>query len=223
MPLKRKLKTEQPPMEGDGILNIASSLWSPSTAEPPKLKKFLADHGDETITKMFVRREPLSTLLNILLSVLSWGEINRKIYYSNYDELYHLSLYIELSNQTRFAIEKNSRINIIENPPANDFIEIIPVRLVRQITLNELIENTKQQMGATFYPYNPIDNNCQVFVTNILKANRLLVPITNQFINQNVRQIFNTSLLLTKFMNWVIYADYMKDVIIQGGDIIEEK
>jgi hypothetical protein len=221
MPRKRKLKTEQPPMEGDGILNIASSLWSPSTAEPPKMKQFLADHGDETITKMFVRREPLSTLLNILLSVLSWFEINRKLYNSPYDELYHLSLYIELSNQTRFAIEKNSRINIIENPPANDFIEIIPVRLVRQINLNELIENTKQQMGATFYPYNPIDNNCQVFVTNILKANRLLVPITNQFINQDVRQIFNTSPILKRIMDWVIYAGFVKEVVVQGGDIIE--
>ena len=131
MPRKRKLKTE-PQMEGDGIYDIASSLWSPSTAEPPKMKQFLADHGDEIITKMFVRRQPLSTLLNILLSVLSWGEVNRKIYNSAYDELYHLSLYIETNAKTRFIIEKNSRINIIENPSANDFIEIIPVRLVRQ-------------------------------------------------------------------------------------------
>lgn len=219
MPRKRKLKTEQPQMEGDGILNIASSLWSPATAEPPKMKQFLADHGDEVIKKMFVRREPLSTLLNILLSVLSWGEINRKIYNSAYDELYHLSLYIETNSGTRFVIEKNERINIIENPSANDFIEIIPVRLVRQITVNELIENTKQQMGATFYPYNAIDNNCQVFVTNILKANRLLVPITNQFINQNISQIFNTSPVLKRIMEWVIYMGFVKDVVVQGGDI----
>lgn len=219
MPRKRKLKTD-PQMEGDGLYDIASSLWSPSTAEPPKMKQFLADHGDETITKMFVRREPLSTLLNILLSVLSWGEINRKLYYSNYDELYHLSLYIETNAGTRFAIEKNERINIIENPSANDFIEIIPVRLVRQITINELIQNTKQQMGATFYPYNPIDNNCQVFVTNILKANRLLVPITNQFINQDVNQIFNTSPILKRIMDWIIYMGFVKDVIVQGGELV---
>jgi hypothetical protein len=219
MPRKRKLKTE-PQMEGDGIYDIASSLWSPSTAEPPKMKQFLADHGDEIITKMFVRRQPLSTLLNILLSVLSWGEINRKLYNSAYDELYHLSLYIELSNQTRFIIEKNERINIIENPPANDFIEIIPVRLVRQITVNELIENTKQLMGDKFYPYNPIENNCQVFVTNILRANKLLVPITNQFINQDVNQIFNTSPILKRIMDWVIYMGFVKDVVVQGGELV---
>lgn len=218
--LERLQEAEQPQMEGDGLLNIASSLWSPATAEPPKMKQFLEDHGEETITKMFVRREPLSTLLNILLTVLSWGEINRKIYNSAYDELYHLSLYIETNSGTRFVIEKNERINIIENPSANDFIEIIPVRLVRQITVNELIENTKQQMGATFYPYNAIDNNCQVFVTNILKANRLLVPITNQFINQDVKQIFNTSPVLKRIMDWVIYMGFVKEVVVQGGKLV---
>jgi hypothetical protein len=74
-------------------------------------------------------------------------------------------------------------------------------------------------MGDKFYPYNPIYNNCQVFVTNILKANRLLVPITNQFINQDVSQIFNTSLILKRIMDWVIYAGFVGDVVIQGGNI----
>lgn len=219
MPRKQKLKTE-PQMEGDGLYDIASSLWSPATSEPPKMKQFLADHGEEVIKKMFVRREPLSTLLNILLSVLSWGELNRKIYNSAYDELYHLSLYIETNAETRFVIEKNSRINIIENPSANNFIEIIPVRLVRQIKINELIENTKQQMGATFYPYNAIDNNCQVFVTSILRANRLLVPITNQFINQDVKQIFNTSPVLKRIIDYVIYIGFSTSVLISGGDLV---
>jgi hypothetical protein len=219
--LQRLTENEQHPIYGKGILNIASSLWNSSTAEPPKMKEFLAEHGDETITKMFVRREPLSTLLNILLSVLSWGEINRKIYYSNYDELYHLSLFIQTDKGTTFIIEKNERINIIQPPTSNDFIEIIAVRLVRQITLNELIKNTKQQMGDKFYPYNPIDNNCQVFVTNILKANRLLIPITNQFINQNVNEIFNTSPILKRIMDWVIYAGFVKQVVVQGGNIID--
>jgi hypothetical protein len=210
---------EVPQMEGEGILNIASSLWNPATAEPPQMKRFLEQHGNEVIKKMFVRREPLSFLINILLSVLSWGEINRKINNSPYDELYHLSLYIETDAGTTFVIEKNQRINIIENPESNPFIEIIPVRLVKPITVNELIDNTKQLMGDKFYPYNPIYNNCQVFVTNILKANRLLVPITNQFINQDVSQIFNTSLVLKRIMDYIIYIGYVGDVVFQGGNI----
>ena len=75
-------------------------------------------------------------------------------------------------------------------------------------------------MGARFYPYNAIDNNCQVFVTNILRANRLLVPITNQFINQDVKQIFNTSPILKRIMEWVIYMGFVKDVVVQGGELV---
>lgn len=220
--LERLEEAEQPQMEGDGLLNIASSLWSPSTAEPPQIRKFLQDHGSEIITKMFVRREPLSFLINSVLMLFSFGEVYRKIRASPYDELYHLSLYIETNAGTKFIFQKNERININEKITQNEYIETLPVRVIKQITVNELFENTKKLMGDKFYPYNAIYNNCQNFVTNVLKANNLLVPIASQFINQNVSQIFNsTPSLVKKIMEYVIYASYMTDVVIQGGDIEE--
>ena len=206
-------------MEGDGLYDIASSLWSPSTSEPPQLREFLKEHGGETITKIIVRRQPLSSLINNLIMWLSLGEITRKIRESPYDKLYHLSLYIETDNETKFVIEKNERINVIQPATSNEYAETIPVRIIRKITVNELIENTKQMMGGTFYPYNAINNNCQVFVSSVLKANKLLIPITSQFINQDVETIFNTSSVLKKIMEYVIYITYVKNVVIQGGDI----
>ena len=212
-------KFQQPQMEGDGLYDIASSLWSPSTSEPPQLREFLKEHGGETITKIIVRRQPLSSLINNLIMWLSLGEITRKIRESPYDKLYHLSLYIETDNETKFVIEKNERINVIQPATSNEYAETIPVRIIRKITVNELIENTKQMMGGTFYPYNAINNNCQVFVSSVLKANKLLIPITSQFINQDVETIFNTSSVLKKIMEYVIYITYVKNVVIQGGDI----
>jgi len=218
MPRKQKLKTE-PQMEGDGLYDIASSLWSPSTSEPPQLREFLKEHGGETITKIIVRRQPLSSLINNLIMWLSLGEITRKIRESPYDKLYHLSLYIETDNETKFVIEKNERITVIQPATSNEYAETIPVRIIRKITVNELIDNTKQMMGGTFYPYNAINNNCQVFVSSVLKANKLLIPITSQFINQDVETIFNTSSVLKKIMEYVIYITYVKNVVISGGDI----
>jgi hypothetical protein len=72
-------------------------------------------------------------------------------------------------------------------PDKND--EFLPVTLTKPITLNELLDRTVKQVGTKIFRYNAFDNNCQYFVTQVLRANGLLKPSAITFINQPVDQL----------------------------------
>ena len=209
-------------MEGEGIINIAQSLYDPINAQPPQIRRFLEEHGTESISDMQVRRIPLGTLINTFLSYLTWGAVKKEMEKYHYDKLYHLQLYIKTVEGTEVILEKNERINLLTNTKMNQFTEMMYVGFNKTITINDLLANTQKLMGPRFYPYNAVNNNCQVFISSVLTANEINTPELKQFVNQPVEQIFSkTSPILKKFVEYVIHLGYIKDVVIQGGELIE--
>lgn len=209
-------------MKGEGLYDIAQSLYDPVNAQPPMLKKLLEEHGTESISDLQVRRMPLGTLINTFLSYLTWGAVKREMDKYAYDQLYHLQLYVKTTEGTEFIIEKNERINILYNIKMNQFTEMQYVSFNKTITINDLINNTQKLMGPRFYPYNAVSNNCQAFVNSILNANEINTPALREFVNQPVQEIFSkTSPVLKKVVEYIIHLGYIKDVVIQGGELVE--
>lgn len=107
-----------------------------------------------------------------------------------YDELFHLFLVVTLENGIMLRIEKNATINIfiLSNSVSDDKIQIYKIN--KNLTLGNMLKNTENHMGTNkYYQYSAINNNCQMFLDNILKSNRMGRREVFQFINQDLSGI----------------------------------
>jgi hypothetical protein len=58
------------------------------------------------------------------------------------------------------------------------------------ITLNELLDKTKNTIGPkTYFDYNSFTNNCQFYIKYILEINGLLNNENKEFLFQDVKEI----------------------------------
>lgn len=154
---------------------------------PPKVRNLLNKVGNETITKMEIVRYPIK--LSKIFNLISLGRYQKFIEQNGFDKLFHLSLYLN----DKYILEKNEVINMeIDNPLSVNESESMSVNLSsKQITFNELLDKTKSYMGdKNFSNYDARKNNCQVFITSVLKSNGLLTDANKGFINQDVEKIF---------------------------------
>jgi hypothetical protein len=75
-------------------------------------------------------------------------------------------------------------------------------------------------MGSNFLPYNPMTNNCQVFILNVLKANGLLNTTYEQWIKQDTDALFEKDPFLLSLSNKLIDVGKITNIISQGGNLI---
>jgi hypothetical protein len=180
----------------------------------PKVKTILSTVGDDNIVSIKIARHPLPFLLEGALNVLSFGKFKEN---NPYDKLFHLSMIIQTSNHL-VSLEKNEVINMDINPSMKTHTETIDVLLITQnLSINELLKNTQQQMQDKFFPYNAHENNCQTFILNILTANYLDTPENIEFTKQNTEQLFHNLDYLRKIANTVTDVAGRFDVINEGG------
>ena len=158
---------------------------------PPSARKTLEHHGTEIIKSMYICRIPVISMVEKALNLISLGSLARSKNILEYDKLYHLFLFIITDKGTSIRIEKNEVINI---SPASKGHENnrdeIKIDINKEITLNELIENTQKFMGDKFLKYSASSNNCQLFINSILDANNLNNETIKNFVMQNTQELF---------------------------------
>ena len=151
---------------------------------PPSSRKLLEQVGNEKITSIRVDRSPISPT-RYLKYISYYREALKRL---DFDDTYHLVLVIN----DKYELQKNEVLNFskfVPRPKTESRNVVLPDGF--DLSINELIENTRKQMGMTnFSEYNVISNNCQKFVTSILKANDLLTDELDSFINQDVESLF---------------------------------
>jgi hypothetical protein len=153
---------------------------------PPSSRQLLERIRDEPITSMQVIRTPINSIVNTLLNVISLGQFKDALTKLGYDRAMHLTLFIN----NKYIFEKNEVINLAQSNPIKSNSETMNVNF-KPTTIGQLIEDTRKLMGdQLFTSYNAKTNNCQVFISSILKANGSLTPELNTFINQNAEDIF---------------------------------
>ena len=183
---------------GDGLLTRDPGVL------PPSVQKLLNKVGSETINKITVWRKPISvnqSLKNLGLKL-------------PYDNIFHLAVNLN----GKYNLEKNEYIKFVTGSPDGEKL-VIPV--AKPMTFDELFLKTKNRMGAEkFTEYEATNNNCQTFITNILKTLDSFTPEANKFINQDAEKIFKSlGGPFAKFLTGVaVKASQIVNKIQEGGE-----
>ena len=186
-------------------MNFINSLIHGRTDFSPKMKALLQNFGNMQIASIVICRTQLPSFLSLTGNLLNYGKFK-------YDKLFHLFLKIRLVNNTNLILEKNQNLNmdLFKHKPNMDTMSIeIPPNL----TINDMLEKTKEFMGDLFYRYKAEDNNCQFFVLNVLKANHILTKQEQDFIMQDVKYLFENK-YIRKITNTLTDSGGRKDVVM---------
>ena len=174
-------------------LKAVRDLTTPLTRQnafPPKVRAFIEQNKTCLVKSAYARRFPIYDVLEKVLNFISanrFGEIKRSL---GYDKMFHLSLVVGLqcADGRKFGvmIEKNEVVNITtdykDDGPETQLFQIpVPVA----IPFGSFIQKAVDAIGPSIYQYDAFQNNCQLFVRNILQANGLLNPQVQGFIMQD--------------------------------------
>lgn len=198
----------------DSFLYKPSNLITGRTDLSPKVKRILTKDGNAKINSLTIVRNPLQPVLMAMLNIASLGEFKEKMKNTPYDKLYHLSVILD-TDQGRFLLEKNEKINMDLRPTVSPKADTKAVTLGDHPTINELIEKTKQILGNRFIVYSSKDANCQDFIVGVLKALGVATPDNLEFVKQDTDSLFSDK--FRKVANTVTDIGERIDQLAQGG------
>lgn len=151
---------------------------------PPAVRKILETNGSDLVKELKVVRIPVNSAITAALNVLSAGAYSKAVRKLNYDKMYHLQLQIN----GEYTLEKNEVVSLTRGVKEGESLQLPDV--AKPVTLKQLIDNTKQKMGASkFSRYSAFTNNCQDFILAVLDANGLLTEEATTFIKQDVESL----------------------------------
>lgn len=152
--------------------------------ETSRFKSFLTQHGEEPITSIQISRVPISSTIRFLFNIITLGYFEKAHKKLGFDNFFHLS--IVLNN--KYRIEKNETVN--QKPFTKDPKEELIDIKAGGFTINDLIKEGSSANPKNFWgQYSALGNNCQSWVTMILKGNGLFNNALNSFINQDIEAL----------------------------------
>lgn len=209
-------------MEGSGILDWAKNalhvIKNPTaslTNEPKQVRDCLAKYGNNIVKTINVCRNPINSAIKIALNAITMGKFSATMANNNYDKMYHLYALLLLDNGVVLITERNQRVALkvasATQKKAKDFVSVVCNK-----PLNQLINNAVKVEGSAIWKYDPIHNNCQKYISSLLKASGLFNESLNAFINQKVDKLLEgkTHKIATKITNVANVAEN----IVRGGE-----
>jgi hypothetical protein len=205
----------------EDIKKTAVAVVSGPSDLSKSVRDILKKHGSKTIVNASIVRTPVSSVVKEALNVVSLGEFKRKLKQQPYDDIFHLFMLLTLSDGTTVSLEKNSIITMRVNPSRKG--ESREASPPEGLTLDSLMENTKRKMGKKFIPYSAKSANCQNFILNVLRANKMETPELETFVKQDTDALFDgDDGFLRKFSNTITDLG-AKVATIQEGGAVETK
>ena len=185
-------------LSGDGIFDIFNNVGKRLKAFitgkrddwPPNVRNWIKDHGTEEILKITVVRQPISGILNQAINLLSLGKWDEAKKQYGYRDMFHLFLLIEFSNEDA-KLERNHVVQMYKNDRKTYPAENSMVVPLKPITLEKLLGNVKEKVGPSVFKYDAADNNCQIFVRDVLKSSGLLTTDLEDFIMQDAKKHYS--------------------------------
>jgi hypothetical protein len=188
----------------------------------PNAVKILDRFGGETITAIRIYRVPLANVLTGLFNVVTFGAFKKRMKGQDYDRLFHLRMDIRTNNNRLISIEKTEVVTLLLNPPTQPKSETLEVALIPNITINELVQKTRDYMGdKTFFGYSSKSFNCQHYCLALCTANGFITPELTAFIKQDTAALFDG--YFRKLSNTVTDIAARADVVMQGGKVRKRK
>jgi len=173
--------------------------------------------GDEKITSLEIIRNPISNTLMSIMDGLSGFALKKKLKDTPYDKLFHLKLRIN----GRYDLEKEANIKLHNkiNKPDQEYLQI---NEIPNTNIRDFVENTVNKMGIKqFTQYDGKNNNCQVFVLNLLHANNVKNAPYDNFIKQDTTFVFehNPNPIFKKIMDTVTDIGERVNTLQEGTGI----
>jgi hypothetical protein len=204
----------------DRVSSVAKEVYYGATSLPLQIQKLLQRYGNEEIVSLKIMRTPVPKVLSGVLTLFSGGKFGDRMKENNFDTLFHLFIEATLRSGTKIQLEKNERITMLLNPKSRPKTEVEPITAIPSgLTLNKLLENTKNKMGSSFLSYSAKDNNCQDFLASVLTSNNLGTPEDMSFVKQDTQTLFEDLPYLRKFANTLTDIGAKASAIVSGGRI----
>lgn len=192
-------------------------------AYPPSVQKIIDANKDAIVQSITLHRKPLSSTYTTLMSWATGGETDKRLKEQPKDTLYHISMWVKLSNGKTLKVEKNEVIAINPNPKAHkdEQTQEVPPPPAG-LTFGDMLEKARKEAGDTkFFGYSAKDNNCGNFIEYILKANGMNSKETHDYIGQDTKAILEGFPTLRKVMNTLTDIAGRANVVLEGGDLGE--
>ena len=157
---------------------------------PPAERDLINKYGDNKIVDICLYREKLAKPVNFLVNAISLGQFNKIKNRYGYDDMFHLMMVITLDNNVPILLEKNEVINIHEYPNISQSAEKMELNTPFNFntTFKQFLDNAQNFMGADYFSYDPMKNNCQRYIKSLIIANPPLErenPESIKFVEQD--------------------------------------
>jgi hypothetical protein len=217
--VKLQVEEEVPSEDGGSIGSYVKTVIYGRDDYPPKVRNILEQYGNQNFNKICIYRTPLSKLLMGALALASGNTIQQKINEQPYEKLYHLFMSFQ-TPKGKVYFEKNEVINAFTSIKISKDTEIREINSIpSNLTINEALDKTKTRMGDKFFKYQSANNNCQVFILNILQANNIGSKKDYDFIKQDTESLFKGNILFRKIANTVTDIGAKVNEITQGSGV----
>ena len=158
-----------------------------------KITNILEKYGNMKIRSIRIGRRPINNLVEKAFNIISlgkWSKLKDKYYF---DRLFHLFLILTLEDGTVISFEKNSIVTMTENDERCSMKDVDCIELeypADSITLNELVKKPLDRIGKEkYFIYQPFDQNCQIFIRDVLETFNLYSKKAEEFIYQDITEI----------------------------------
>lgn len=212
---RRGGRTINLPFIGEYDIPSLNDLINGRTKASPQVRKYIREYQGRLITELVVCRVPINEGLVKLLKLASNGSLEEARKRLGYDQLYHLSLNMEFDKGSPLKIEKNETVKLYPGARKGD-CRVVDLK-GKRLTINDIILGVQRIQGNKTYQYNLFNNNCQIFVTDILKAVGLLTEASDRWINQDaVALLKDEPSLLKKLLSFLPSLGNRLDLLLSG-------
>lgn len=178
----------------DSVKNVASDvkklLFFPPNRLSGSTERIFNQYKDKNITALDVRREPVAKMVQKVINFVTGGALDSAKKDLGYDDVFHLYLVMTIDGK-QILIEKNEKINISDSFNKNSNYESSPVSMDGPIVFDTFLNTAREKMGDhDFFQYSAKNQNCQMFITGLLKSNGLGSAENFAFINQDTQALF---------------------------------
>ena len=158
-----------------------------------KIKKILGKYGNQRIRSIYIGRRPINDMVEKAFNIISlgkWSKLKNQFYF---DKLFHLFLIIQMDDDTVISLEKNSIVTMTENDMRCSMKDTECVKIdypTDSITLDDLVRKPLERIGKEkYFIYMPFDQNCQIFIRDILQTFGLYSKRVDDFVYQDITDI----------------------------------
>ena len=195
--MKKTKRTTKRKLKGEGIIDWAKNAYrvvrNPTQAlsqMPKQVSDSLKKYGDSTVREVIVGRTKVQKVVQTLLNAMTLGNFNKEKQKYGYDDIYHLYAVLVLDNGVKLITERNQRIVLTEDTNNRDNVSE-KISISTNIKLSQLFQNAINADGDKIWRYDSLSNNCQNFITSLLRNSGYLTEEANTFINQKVDNLLD--------------------------------